>query len=197
MDKTEYTLDYYNQRALEFVQGTLEVDFSNLQNQFMDLLPAGGRILDLGCGSGRDSKAFIDRGFQVIAVDGSEALCQMAEAYIGQKVICSRFQDLQVEESLDGIWACASLLHLNRQEVVEVLNKLTKNLKKGGIVYASFKYGDFEGERRGRFFMDMTEDSFGEILEEVEGLKILKQMITRDVRPDREEVWLNLFLEIE
>lgn len=91
MDKTEYTLDYYNQQAETFVKGTVDVEFSLLQNQFIEMLPEGCTILDLGCGSGRDSKAYIEAGFKVIAVDGSEALCKIASEYIGQEVICCKF----------------------------------------------------------------------------------------------------------
>lgn len=197
MDNTEYTLSYYNQQAEAFVQGTVDVEFSDLQNQFMEMLPAGGTILDLGCGSGRDSKAYKNAGFKVIAVDGSEALCKIAGEYIGQPVLCCKFQDLEIKEQLDGVWACATLLHLDRDDVVLTMQRLTKSLKQGGIFYASFKYGDFSGERNGRFFTDMTEDTFGEVLSKVGGLSIVKQMITEDARPDRNEKWLNIFLKKE
>lgn len=197
MDKTEYTLEYYNQQAEQFVQGTVDVEFSNLQNLFIEMLPAGGTILDLECGSGRDSKAYKQAGFKVIAVDGSEALCKIASEYIGQEVLCCRFQDLDIQESLEGVWACATLLHLEKDDVISTMQKLTKSLVSGGIFYASFKYGKFSGERNGRFFTDMTEDTFAEILSEIEGLTIVKQMITEDARPDRSEKWLNVFLKKE
>ena len=195
MDKTEYTLNYYNEQAEKFVQGTVDVEFSHLQNQFIEMLPAGGTILDLGCGSGRDSKAYKNAGFKVIAVDGSEALCKIAGEYIGQEVICCKFQDLEVKGKLDGVWACATLLHLEKEDVVKTMQKLTDCLVPGGIFYASFKYGDFSGDRNGRFFTDMTEDSFAELLKQVEGLEIVKQIITEDARPDRSERWLNVFLK--
>lgn len=195
MDKTEYTLDYYNRHAEKFVQGTVDVEFSHLQNLFMEMLPAGGTILDLGCGSGRDSKAYKDAGFKVIAVDGSEALCKIAGEYIGQDVLCCKFQDIDIQEPLNGVWACASLLHLEKEDIISTMQKLTKSLIPGGIFYASFKYGNFSGERNGRFFTDMTEEMFAEVLLQVEGLTIVKQMITEDARPDRREKWLNVFLE--
>ncbi len=197
MDNTEFTLNYYNQQAEAFVQGTVDVEFSDLQNQFMEMLPAGGTILDLGCGSGRDSKAYKSAGFRVIAVDGSEALCKIAGEYIGQPVLCCRFQNLEIKEQLDGVWACATLLHLDKDDVVLTMQRLTKSLKQGGIFYVSFKYGNFSGERNGRFFTDMTEDTFREVLSKVDGLSIVKQMITEDARPDRNEKWLNVFLKKE
>lgn len=195
MDKTEYTLNYYNEQAEKFVQGTVDVEFSHLQNQFIEMLPEGGTILDLGCGSGRDSKAYKTAGFKVIAVDGSEALCKIASEYIGQEVICCKFQDLEIKEELNGVWACATLLHLEKDDVIKTMQKLSASLVPGGIFYASFKYGDFSGNRNGRYFTDMTEDSFAEILKQVESLSIVKQMITEDARPDRSEKWLNVFLK--
>lgn len=104
---------------------------------------------------------------------------------------------MEIEEKLNGIWACATLLHLEKADVISIMQKLTKSLVPGGIFYASFKYGDFSGERNGRFFTDMTEESFADVLNEVDGLSIVKQMITEDARPDRTEKWLNVFLKKE
>jgi SAM-dependent methyltransferase len=196
-DKTSYTLDYYNQQAEEFVNSTVDVDFSDIQNQFIKMLPKGSTILDLGCGSGRDSKAFKNAGYKVIAVDGSEELCKIASKHIGQEVICSTFQDLELSEEIDGIWACASLLHLEKEEIIYIINKLSKNLKPGGILYASFKYGDFTGERNGRFFTDMTEESFSIMMNDIKDLKVIKQMTSDDVREDKTIKWLNVFLKKE
>lgn len=195
MDKTDYTLEYYNQQAEQFVQGTVDVEFSHLQNQFIEMLPAGGTILDLGCGSGRDSKAYKKAGFKVIAVDGSESLSKIASEYIGQEVLCAKFQNLCIQEPLDGVWACATLLHLEKEDVISTMQKLSKNLVSGGIFYVSFKYGHFSGERDGRFFTDMTEDAFADVISNIEELTIVKQMITEDARPDRTEKWLNVFLK--
>ena len=196
-DKTSYTLDYYNHQAEEFVNSTVDVDFSNIQNQFIKMLPKGSTILDLGCGSGRDSKAFKNAGYKVIAVDGSEELCKIASKHIGQEVICSTFQDLELSEEIDGIWACASLLHLEKEEIIYTINKLSKNLKQEGIFYASFKYGDFTGERNGRFFTDMTEESFSIMMNDIKDLKVIKQMTSDDVREDKTIKWLNVFLKKE
>lgn len=98
-------------------------------------------------------------------------------------------------EKYDGIWACASILHLTHNELKEVLKKILLALKKEGIVYLSFKYGTFEGERRGRYFLDMTEEAFAELLNETGGFDIEEKWITGDVRPERgDERWLNLIL---
>ena len=106
MKKTEkLTLDYYNEKARAFCDDTQDVEFSTFQRAFTSHLPAGGRILDFGCGSGRDSKAFLNAGYQVTALDGSEELCRIASEFIGQPVLCSTFQDYVPDEVFDGIWA--------------------------------------------------------------------------------------------
>lgn len=195
MSNTDKTLQYYNEQASSFVQRTVDVEFSALQNEFVSRIGDGGRLLDLGCGSGRDSKAFLDQGFDVVSVDGSEEMAKIASEYIGRDVICSTFQDYGPEGPFDGIWACASLLHLAKEDIVPVMQKLTAALNKGGSFYVSFKYGDFSGERNGRYFTDLNEESFGELAANIPELKIQRQYITIDVRPGRAaEKWLNVFL---
>lgn len=129
------------------------------------------------------------------AVDGSAEMCRAASRYIGIEVKQMLFQELKEYEKYDGIWACASILHLTHNELKEVLKKILLALKKEGIVYLSFKYGTFEGERRGRYFLDMTEEAFAKILAEIGGFDIEGKWITGDVRPERgDERWLNLIL---
>lgn len=196
MNTTDLTLEYYNKKADSFVDGTRDVDFSALQNEFASYIKKGGLILDLGCGSGRDSKAFIEMGYEVVAVDGSQEICKRASEYIGQSVICSTFQEYNPAGKFDGIWACASLLHLSLGDIKAVLKKYAAVLKKDGTFYVSFKYGTFSGERNGRFFTDMDETVLDAILEDISALEIHREYITEDVRPCREaEKWLNVFLK--
>ena len=189
------TLKYYDMNAEKFVEGTVSLDFVATQNKFLDKLPVNASILDFGCGSGRDTKYFLDHGMNVEAIDGSKVLCKMASEYTGIEVKQMIFQELDDIEKYDGIWACSSILHLAKDELNEVIQKMIKALKQNGIIYTSFKYGDFAGERNGRFFTDMTESKFAGFLKEIEGLEIEEQWITFDARPGRgEEKWLNLIL---
>ncbi len=189
------TLSYYNNNAKAFADGTQNVDFSHIQNRFLNKLDQGARILDFGCGSGRDTKYFLEKGYIVKAVDGSAELCKVATEYTGIKVQNMLFQELHTTGEYDAIWACSSILHLPRMELAEVMNKMVSALKENGLIYTSFKYGTFAGERNGRFFTDMTEDTFAKFLSEIEGLVIEEEWVTSDVRPGRgEEKWLNLFL---
>ena len=190
------TLDYYNEKARAFCEDTQDVEFSAFQRAFTSHIPEGGRILDLGCGSGRDSRAFLNTGYQVTAVDGSVELCHIASEFIGQPVLCSTFQDYVPAEVFDGIWACASLLHIPSEELEGLMVRLAGSLRRGGCFYVSFKYGDFRGMRNGRFFQDMTEDSLRELLKGIPELEVVSMKITGDVRPGREkELWLNVLLK--
>lgn len=189
------TIQYYQQNAEQFSRETRSVDFSQNQDKFMSKLKKNDTILDFGCGSGRDTKCFLEHGFQVEAIDGSEELCRLAGEFTGIKVKHLLFQELAEKDKYDGIWACSSILHLPKQELIEVIQKMSLALKSKGIIYTSFKYGTFEGERNGRYFTDMTEDSFEEILQTTKELQIEEQWITSDVRPGRgNEKWLNLIL---
>lgn len=189
------TIDYYNENAKSFIDGTVFVDFAHIQNLFLELLPERARILDFGCGSGRDTKYFLEQGYIVDATDGSLELCKAASEYTGVTVKHMLFRELNEVEIYDGIWACASVLHVKKVELPEIIRKMSSATKANGIIYLSFKYGDFEGERNGRYFTDMTEDSIVELLIDFPELKVEKQWVTGDVRAGRgDERWLNMIL---
>ena len=193
MDKTDQTLIYYQQNAEEFYTTTVSADMHDAQSRFLACLPDGAFILDFGCGSGRDTKAFLQKGYVVDAVDGSEELCRRASEYTGIPVRKILFSDLADIDKYDGIWACASILHLEKSELSEVFLRIANALKENGILYASFKYGTFEGLRNGRYFTDFTEDTLTEFMKDVESLVIFDKWITGDVRSGREgERWINI-----
>lgn len=189
------TLHYYEDYADEFYKSTVDVPFETVQTRFLEKLKKGSYILDFGCGSGRDAKFFLEQGYLVDAMDGSSELCKLASQYTGIEVKHMLFQELEEVDKYDGIWACSSILHLPITELEEVIRKMVVALKDNGIIYTSFKYGTFAGERNGRYFTDMTEETFAELLEGIEDIGIEEQWITSDVRPGRgEEKWLNLIL---
>lgn len=190
------TKDYYNKNAQEFFNQTVKADMSELYDIFLKNLPYNqGKILDLGCGSGRDSKYFLNSGFEVVAMDISEELGKRASEYIGQKVIIQDMRELNYQDEFIGIWACASLLHLDENEIVETLRKIFKSLKKDGVVYISLKYGDKNYEKDGRKFTCFTYEKFIKLGKEFEN-KILQWFITEDVRADRKnEKWFNIVLK--
>ena len=189
------TVNYYNRNVKQFYDNTVAVDFTDTQSVFLSKLAKGSAILDFGCGSGRDTKYFLSQGHHVEAIDGSLELCKLASQYTGIQVRPMLFQELSVINKYDGIWACASILHLPWSELADVMRRMQAALKANGIIYTSFKYGTFSGERNGRYFTDMTEARFAGIIEEIGGLQIEEQWISADVRPGRgEEQWINIIL---
>lgn len=186
------TLSYYNQNADAFIEGTQNADMTQQYRFFLKYLSSGDKLLDLGCGSGRDSAYFSSRGFQVTAVDGSEELCKRVKEHYQINAHCVRFEDISFQEEFDAIWACASLLHVNKADIPGVLARVSAALKPGGILYASFKYGNAERVVNGRFFNDYTEADLDTLLTSENQLSLLEYWITKDVRPDRcGERWLN------
>lgn len=190
------TLSYYNKKAKEFVSDTLDVTFTEIQDIFLDYIPADGRILDFGCGSGRDTKYFLSKGYDVDAIDGSVELCKIASEHTGIFVKQMLFEELDAVEEYDGIWACASVLHVAKNQLPDIIRKIATATKQNGTVYLSFKYGDFEGVKNGRYFTYLTEANFEDILHNIPTLTIDKLWITADVRVGRgDEQWLNLILK--
>lgn len=188
MDKT---IEYYNNNSQDFFESTVNADMAEQYKMFEKYLPQGARILDLGCGSGRDSKYFLDKGYAITAIDGSEELCQLAREYTGLEVLQMFFEDLDFENEFDGIWACASLLHVPSERLEGVLKKVIDVLVPEGILYISFKYGDYSGERNGRMFTDLDEEMLRELIGKIPGCEIVEVGTSEDARADREDVWLN------
>lgn len=185
------TLNYYDCHAAHFFEGTRNVDMSELYGRFLPHVPDGGLILDAGCGSGRDSKAFLDKGYRVRAFDASAKLANLAQTYIEQSVEVRRFADVVERDCYDGIWACASLLHLSVAELPETLARLWASLKPGGVLYLSFKHGESERTVDGRHFTDATEERLAIWLHGINDIESAEYWITADQRPGRNEQWLN------
>ena len=186
------TKDYYDNNAQEFVNSTFMVDMQSLYQPFLNLLPDFGRILDLGCGSGRDALAFKNMGYKIEAIDYSAELVKQASDLTGIEVRLQSFYDLDEIDTYNGIWACASLLHCERHRLVDVLQRIIQSLKANGVIYMSFKYGDQDREKDGREFTDLNEQQAGELLVHFNQVSLAKQWISIDKRPDRTEQWLNL-----
>lgn len=186
------TIDYYNQYADDFAEATLHVDMESLYQPFLAELPESAHILDVGCGSGRDTLAFKNKGYHVEAIDYSEELVKKATRLTGIPVKLQSFYEIDADQAYDGIWACASLLHCERSQLVEVIGKLISVLKPGGVLYMSFKYGNSDREKEGRQFTDLDEAQANDLLEQFDNVQQIQQWITVDQRPDRQEKWLNL-----
>lgn len=187
------SIEYYNKYAAKVFEDTVDQDMDAVIKDFLDVLEEGDTILDLGCGSGRDSLTFYEMGYDVTALDASEEMCKLAEIHTGLEVLHMTCEEMEFEDVFDGIWACASLVHIPKNELCGVLAKIARALKEHGVLYLSFKQGDFEGFRGERYFCDYTERSIEELLRDQGRFDILKIWITDDVRSGHSETkWVNV-----
>lgn len=191
------SITYYDQHADAFIAGTLDVQMQSLYDKFLPHLPAGAHILDAGCGSGRDSRYFLQQGFAVTALDASWPLVLHDRTLTGLPVLHCRFDEFVASQPLDAIWACASVLHVPQAELVLVMDHLARQLRRGGLFYCSFKYGVGEVSRDGRSFTHLDESGLAALLTKLP-LSVVECWQTADLRPGRqEERWLNVLLRRE
>ncbi len=186
---------YYENHANEFIESTFNVDMTSLYHEFEKYLTPGCKILDLGCGSGRDSRYFSEKKYEVIAIDPSPTMCEKTKEITNIPVILGKAEDLEFDNEFDAVWACASLLHVPKEKQVETLGAIARSLKNKGIVYCSWKYGDFERVDNGRHFTDMNEEVINVIVRQIRELSVLKLWRTEDVRANKSfQQWLNVLL---
>lgn len=188
------TIEYYNQNADDFFSNTVRVDLSSLYKPFTKLLPEKANVLDAGCGSGRDAMYFSELGYSVTAFDASAELVRKAKEYTGLDVLLMTFSELDKVNTYDGIWACASLLHVPKTELPDTFMRFEKALKSKGVWYLSFKLGQHERTSCGRAFTDLNEEELNKLLKDLPTLSIKQIWITQDARPDRSERWLNALI---
>lgn len=180
MSNTDKTVAYYDERARSYAEDTQNVDMRPIYRVFLENIPSGGRILDAGCGAGRDVREFLKRGYEVDAFDASQELCRIGSRETGIQIKHATFQEFSSEPVYDGIWACASLLHVPQSEMHDVLDRLLHALKPAGALYASFKHGRRE-ERvsDGRFFIDMDEERLQKLFQPFSNVRIDEIWITQ------------------
>lgn len=189
------SIEYYNENAEEYFQKTVYIDMQEHWDAFTSLLPDGASILDLGCGSGRDSAYFLSCGYDVTMLDGSYEMCNLAGIHTGQEVLCLKYEDIDFCNVFDGIWACASLVHIPANHIDELLKRIIRGLKINGIMYMSFHYGDFEGIRDGRYFTDYRGRSLKELIMRQPNVELVDIVKCKDVRvaeasEDTENSWI-------
>lgn len=188
-------VDYYNKHASSYYENTVDLDMTEVLEQFIALLPESSTVLDLGCGSGRDSLYFIDKGFDVTAIDGAEELCELAQIHIGQDVLCMEYEDMEFDQVFDGVWACASLVHITKDRIDFILDKITKSIKAEGVLYMSFKYGDNSGIGSKEYYTEYSTKTMKRLLLNHKNLEIIDIFRTHDVKEERkEEEWINVLL---
>lgn len=197
MDSTAY----YNSNAENFIGGSINADMSEIRNKFISYLPAIKdrhdklKILDAGCGSGRDSKAFMELGFEVSAIDASEAMIEYCRKTAGINAELATFSGFMTDLRFDGIWACASFLHILQGELTAVIEKFIGFLKPGGVFFISFKYGNNDYVKDNRYFNCHTPETLSELVSVFDNMEILENFVTEDVRDGRSgENWTSVIL---
>lgn len=188
------SIDYYERYAASYYENTVNLNMEEALGRFLALLPENAEVLDLGCGTGRDTVYLEDAGCYVTPMDGSEQMCRLAEIYTDKEVLHMTFEEMEFEEVFDGIWACASLLHVEGKNMDRIMKKVVNALKPEGVLYMSFKYGDAEEIRNQRLFHDYTEETAYDMVMRQEGVRIVEMWQSDDVR-GIETKWLNLLVK--
>jgi len=189
------TVKFYDSNAKDFFDSTYAVDMIDVYKKFETYLSPHPKILDAGCGSGRDTKYFLDKGHDVLAIDASSEMVKLACTLTNIDVKHMTFQELKYIEEFDAIWSCASLLHIKKSEIPLVFSKFIKALKVSGVWYMSFKVGESEREKDGRLFNDYNEESLRDILDSYDALSVCEIWLTEDRREDRDDKWINAIVK--
>lgn len=186
------TIDYYNQYASKIFEDTAELDMEKQRQRFLKYLEEGDTILDLGCGSGRDSLAFYDLGYDVTPLDASEEMCKLAEIHTGLEVLQMKYEDMEFDEAFDGIWGNAALIHVPEKELGDILERIIDALCQKGILFLSFREGEQEGFQGKLYFCEYTEDHVERILRETGRLEVKKIWVEEDAGKDPDVRWVNV-----
>ena len=189
------TIEYFNEKAEKCFKDAFTITERTNQDHFLGYLKPGARILDFGCGSGRDTAYFREKGFTADAADGSSEMCRLASEYLQTPVACMEFNELDAEDLYDGIWASASIMHLEYEKLKEVFPKMIRALKKNGILYVNFKYGDKDGFLGKRYYTYMTEERFQDLLKDFPQLTAVETGTFGNEHPDQPDFrWLYAYL---
>jgi mutator protein MutT len=190
------TLAYYRHNAREYVQETIELDCTgDMRRHFLELLTPNSLILDLGCGSGRDSRFFLDQGHRVVAIDPVDTIAECAAQYLGHPVRVQKAEEIDEIDTYDGIWACASLLHIPRSRIAATLKIISNALKPQGIWYMSFKQGETENQdRKQRFFNNYSLPAINQVLAQFPQLSIIEISESFALLRGEKQAWLNILV---
>lgn len=191
--KMNSTIQYYNEHAEEYFKETIDINIEDFRKKFISLLPKNAKIIDIGCGSGRDVKAFSEMGYNAIGLDIAENLSATAKQHLNIDIIYENMINWKSSEPFDGMWCCGSLLHLHDDELQSFLQNLKYNLKQDGIIFISVKEGIPTGTNKdGRYFHNYTQNEICDILNKA-GLEIIDIEITKDLLKRYNFQWLCIF----
>jgi len=172
-DPAARTVAYYDAHAAEYEADTAGIAMEEFYRAFLAHVPAGGRVLDAGCGPGRDVEEFVRRGYAVSALDASRSMVRRTRERTGVRAVRMRLEEIDAVGVYDGIWANSSLLHVDRRALPGVVARLARALRRGGALYVSFKEGDGERMRGGLPFTDFSPRGLAALLRDA-GLAVAR-----------------------
>lgn len=186
-------IDYYNKYAANVFEETVGLDMGDAIGRFLALLEEGDAILDMGCGSGRDSLIFYEQGYDVTPLDGSEEMCRLAQVHTGLDVLQMTYEEMAFDGAFDGVWACDSLIHIPKDELPGIFKKVARALEEDGVFFLSMRLGDLDGFRGGRYFNAFSERELCSLLESDGYFRIEKEWVSGDARvnhPDTQWIYI-------
>ncbi|HEY9575724.1 MAG TPA: class I SAM-dependent methyltransferase [Lachnospiraceae bacterium] len=189
------SIDYYNQNASAYYDKTVHVDMAKIMQPFINLLPENAELLDMGCGSGRDTLALEEAGFSVTAMDGAIEMCRLAEIYTDKEILHLTYEEMDFLNVFDGIWACASLVHIPYKKMPQILGKMVDALVKDGLIYLSLREGERSGWDGLREYYDYNEEVLLNLLGNIPGIAIVDIWKTLPlIEDDNPAMWWNIIL---
>lgn len=192
------TIDYYEKSFETYDSKTFHLDLSPQWDFFANTVRPGGKILDIGCGTGRDIIHFKNLGFSVDGLEPSKNMASIASKRTHANIFNIPVESLDIVEHYDGIWACASLLHVKKESFPYVISAILRALKYDGYLYISLKKGDEQIRLEdGRLFSLFTEEKISIIFENLPGASIIKSWSTTDSAGRGDVVWLNMMIKKE
>ena len=196
MEMSSSTLDFYQNNASDYATNTFCINQSELCDRFLRYVIPGGRIVDCGCGSGRDLKYFKEHGLDCSGFDGSSQLSRIASVNSGIDVCCCTFDNWIPDGRYDALWANASLLHLNEESLISFMHKAEEALMPGGVICFTMKTGIVDGyDEKGRYFRNFNEERLGQLLAEVPSFELIEKLISQDLMGRAGLKWMNIILK--
>jgi predicted TPR repeat methyltransferase len=186
-------IDYYNKYAANVFEESVGLDTGEPIREFLSFLDEGDTILDLGCGSGRDSLSFYEQGYDVTPLDGAEGMCRLAQIHTGLDVLQMTYEEMEFDGAFDGVWAYNSLIHIPKPELPGIFKRVAKALEEDGIFFLSMRLGDSDGFRGERYFNAFSERELRSLLEQDGYFKVEKEWVSNDIRANHPNTkWIHI-----
>ncbi|MBI6818436.1 class I SAM-dependent methyltransferase [Pseudomonas syringae] len=189
------TIEFYNKNSERYDQSTFNLKLETPWLEFTSRLRPNARILDVGCGSGRDMRHFIDLGYYVEGLEPSREMAKLARSRTGAIIHEISAEQIDFNNQFDGVWACASLLHIDRSSMEHTFNSIMETLKQSGVFYFSLKPGGGTIRKEdGRLFANYTKSEIEELVSARPDINSFVSWESLDALHSRNTTWLNFIV---